>query len=97
MQIKEILTGQETRKVSVKGTLTSVAAPREVNLKVGGKAKVADAILSDASGQVALSLWGDQTATPEGSVIEISNGYTKVFKGKVTLNIGRYGKMRVVA
>jgi len=77
--------------------VVSISEAREVRLKDGGKAKVADCIIKDDSGRIKLTLWNDQIdMVREGSKISITNGYTKEFKGENTLNIGRYGKLDVI-
>ena len=48
------------RGVSIEGTIDSLTEPRTVNLRAGGTAQVADAIISDETGTIKLSLWDDQ-------------------------------------
>jgi len=82
------------RNVNVTGRVTSVGEPRTVNLRTGGTAKVADAVLSDETDKIKLSLWDDQISmVAEGDEISIENGYTQAFRGENSLNIGRYGKL----
>ena len=58
MKITELKPGM--RGVSVEGKIESITEPRTVNLRTGGTAQVADAIISDETGQIKLSLWDDQ-------------------------------------
>ena len=49
-----------TRLDTIEGTIESIGEPRTVNLKTGGQAQVADAVLKDDSGQIKLTLWDAQ-------------------------------------
>lgn len=83
--------------VSIVGRIDSVTEPRTVNLRAGGTAQVADAIVSDETGNVKLSLWDDQiNLVKQGDKISIENGYTQSYRGEISLNIGRYGKLEKV-
>ena len=92
MKINELRAGM--RNVNVKGRVESLGEPRTVNLRTGGTAQVADAVLSDDTGKIKLSLWDDQIGMMnEGDEVSIENGYTQAFRGENSLNIGRYGKL----
>lgn len=96
MRISDIKGGMS--RVSIDSAeVVSVSEVREVRLKDGSRARVADCIIQDASGRIKLTLWNEQIdMVREGSKISISNGYTKEFKGENVLNIGRYGRLDVV-
>lgn len=95
MKITELRDGM--RKVDAEGNLIDISEAREVNLRTGGQARVADGTLQDESGSIKLSLWDDQIeAVKVGSKIKIENGYTNSFRGEVRLNVGRYGKLEVL-
>lgn len=92
MKISELKAGM--RNVSVTGTIESVGQPRTVNLKSGGTNNVADAVISDDSGSIKLSLWGDDiNKVQPGDNVSIENGYINTFKGENSLSIGKFGKM----
>ena len=85
------------RGVSIVGTIDSLTEPRTVNLRAGGTAQVADAVISDETGTIKLSLWDDQiNMVKQGDRISIENGYTQAFRGENSLNIGRYGNLKKV-
>ena len=95
MEIKDLRDGMRT--VEVEGEIIDVGSPREVSLRTGGQAKVADAILKDASGTIKLSLWDDQiNQVSKGARVKVSNGYINQFKGEKQLNVGRYGKLDIL-
>ncbi len=92
MNISELKAGM--RNVSVTGKIESVGQPRTVNLKSGGTNNVADAVISDESGSIKLSLWGDDVNKVQpGDKVSIENGYINTFKGENSLSIGKFGKM----
>ena len=92
MNIGDLKAGM--RNVNVMGKIETLKDTRTVNLRSGGTAQVADAILSDETGTIKLSLWDDQIQmVGEGDDVSIENGYTQSFRGENSLNIGRYGKL----
>jgi replication factor A1 len=85
------------RKVDIEGEITDISEPRDVNLRMGGQARVADATLNDDTGSIKVSLWNEQIEMIKvGSKIKIGNGYTNSFQGDVRLNVGRYGTLEVL-
>lgn len=84
----------ELARVDVEGTIISKSAVRSVNLRAGGSSTVADAVVKDDSGSIKVSLWGSQIDLVKvGDRVKIFNGYTKAFRGEISLNIGRYGQL----
>ncbi|AIF84181.1 OB-fold nucleic acid binding protein [Candidatus Nitrososphaera evergladensis SR1] len=92
MKISELKPGM--RNVSVTAKVDSVGQPRTVNLKAGGTNTVADAIISDDSGSIKLSLWGDDiNKIQAGDRISVENGYINTFKGENSISVGKFGKL----
>jgi replication factor A1 len=92
-KINELKPGD--REVNVEANIDSISEPRTVNLRAGGTAQVADAVISDETGNIKLSLWDDQiSSVKQGDTISIENGYTQTFRGENSLSIGRYGKLK---
>lgn len=95
MKISELKAGM--RNVSVTAKIDSVGQPRTVNLKSGGTNNVADAVISDETGSIKLSLWGDDiTKVQAGDKVSIENGYINTFKGENSISVGKFGKMTKV-
>lgn len=93
MKISELKAGM--RNVSITGKIDSVGEPRTVNLKAGGTNTVADAIISDESGSIKLSLWGEEVNNVQpGDRVSVENGYINTFKGENSLNVGKFGKLK---
>lgn len=87
----------QNRLEPVEGTIDSISEPRTVNLRTGGQAQVADAVLKDDTGQIKLTLWDAQIKmVKQGSKIKIENGYISSFRGENSLNVGKYGKLQVL-
>jgi len=95
MKISELKTGM--RNVSIVAKVDSVGEPRTVNLRAGGTNTVADAVVSDESGNIKLSLWGDDVNKIQaGDKLSIENGYINTFKGENSISVGKFGKMTKV-
>jgi replication factor A1 len=93
MKISELKAGM--RNVSVTGKIDSIGEPRTVNLKSGGTNNVADAVISDESGNIKLSLWGeDIDKIQPGDRVSVENGYINTFKGENSLAVGKFGKLK---
>ncbi|HKX81121.1 MAG TPA: DNA-binding protein [Nitrososphaera sp.] len=92
MKISELKAGM--RNVSVTAKVESVGEPRTVNLKSGGTNTVADAVISDESGSIKLSLWGDDVnKIGPGDRVSIENGYINTFRGENSVSVGKFGKL----
>ena len=90
-QVKKMRSG-----INLKADVKSKGDPRTVNLKTGGTVDVCDAVISDGSDDIKLTLWGDDIkAVNIGDVVVITNGYTNEFKGDVSLTKGKFGKMEI--
>jgi replication factor A1 len=95
MNIKDLRDGMRT--VEAEGEVIDISTPREVSLRTGGQAKVADATLKDETGEIKLSLWDNQIdQVTKGAHVKVSNGYINTFRGERQLNVGRYGKLEVL-
>jgi replication factor A1 len=83
-----------SRRVNVKVKVLSKTETREVaSRRSGSTLSVAEALVGDDTGCVLLNLWEeDIEKVDEGDIITITNGYVKLFKGSMRLNIGRYGQ-----
>ncbi|MDQ3872934.1 MAG: OB-fold nucleic acid binding domain-containing protein [Thermoproteota archaeon] len=95
MNISELKAGM--RNVSITGRIESVGEPRTVNLRTGGTNTVADAIISDETGSIKLSLWGDDVNKVQpGDKVSIENGYINTFKGENSINVGKFGNLKKI-
>ena len=59
--------------------------------------RVCDVLVGDETGSVYLTLWDNAIEkVHEDDVVRIENGYVKLFRGSMRLNIGKYGKFTVL-
>ncbi|HLC76951.1 MAG TPA: OB-fold nucleic acid binding domain-containing protein [archaeon] len=94
MKIADLKDG--TGKVDIEAKVIEKEDTREVNTKFG-RTKVANAVLEDDSGTIALTLWGDDTdKVKQGDSVKIENGFVKEWNGSLQLSVGKYGKMTVL-
>lgn len=95
MKIKDLK--PDSRRVNLEARVVSIAQPREVTLKTGEKATVADVTIEDETDKIVLTLWNeDIDRVRSGARIKIENGYVTTFRGDMRLNVGRYGKLEVL-
>jgi len=93
MKIKDLKNGM--KRVDIEAKILEKGTPREVTSRYKNETyRVADAIISDETGQIKLTLWNDQIEqVNENDNIKIENGYVTSFRGELQLNVGRYGKL----
>lgn len=95
MKISELKPG--TGSVNIVAEVIAIEEPREVVTKFGKKMRVANATIKDESGEIVLSLWGDDIEKVSiGDKVKIENGWVNEFKGNAQLSAGKYGKLSVV-
>ena len=95
MKISELKPDQGN--VSLTAEVVSMEEPREVNTKFGTTVELNIAIIKDDSGEIKLTLWGEQAKGIEvGKKIEISGAFVKDFRGEKQLSLTRQGKIEIV-
>lgn len=83
--------------VDIRVRVVSKEPQRKVKTKDGVEHIVVDARVGDRTGAVVMSLWDDLTDEVEvGDMIDIQNGYVTRFKGRLRLNLSRYGHVRKI-
>jgi len=94
MKISELKAG--TGNATVEGEIVAKEEPREVVTRFGKRTRVANATLKDDSGEITLSLWGDDIDKVQvGQKVKVDNGYVSEFKGTLQISAGKYGKINV--
>lgn len=59
--------------------------------------KVADLLVGDRTGIIMLTLWDDNIEqVKEEDLIDIENGYISRFRGRLRLNLGKYGRIEKI-
>jgi replication factor A1 len=85
------------KRVSIEAKVTEKSDPREVTSRFKDQTyKIADAIITDETGRIKLTLWNEQIDQVNvDNIVKIENGYVTSFKGEIQMNIGKYGKLTV--
>ncbi len=95
MKISELKLGMSNIKLKAK--VIEISEPRNVRTKFGYQTRVATATLEDETGRIPLTLWGRQIDEINiGDTVEISDGYTREFRGELQLNVPRKGEIKKV-
>jgi len=81
------------RSINIKVKCTSKNEERTVVSRSTGEIlRITEALVGDETGSVYLTLWNKDIDQIEiDHVYKLKNVYTKLFKGSLRLNIGRYG------
>ncbi len=83
--------------VNVRGRVLDAGDTRVVETRSGTRT-LSEVTLGDETGRVTLTLWGEHAGTLEpDQVVEIQNGFTTVYRGRVQLNVGSRGAVRVLS
>jgi replication factor A1 len=95
LKIKDLKNGM--KRVDVEAKVMEKTTPREVSSRYKNETyRVAEATISDETGQIKLTLWNDQIEqVSENNTVKVENGYVTSFRGEIQLNVGRYGKLTV--
>ena len=58
--------------------------------------RLSELLIADETGAINLVLWDDKIdLVNEGDVVKVTNGFIKLFRGRMQLNLGRYGNIEV--
>ncbi len=95
MKIKDLKDGM--RRVDVVAKVIEKSDTREVRSRYRDETyRVADAVISDETGTIKLTLWNKQIDQVNvDDTVKIENGYIRSFRGEIQLNVGRYGTLTV--
>jgi hypothetical protein len=86
-----------SQSATIEATVTMLEAIREIDTRDGTKKKVRNGKVKDASGEIALVLWGAEVEmVVEGDKVRITDGWVKDYQGKPQISLGRSGKLEKV-
>ena len=92
MKVIELKPG--LKRVEVEGRIVDKGESRQVQTRFGETSRVADAVLTDDSGSIKMSLWNEQIDSFNvNDEVRVENGYVTSFRGEAKLNVGRYGRL----
>lgn len=88
-----------TKQVSLLAKVVSVGEKRNIDSKFGGGSRtLCEAVVGDETGTVIFSLWEAQIGqVATGDVVQVNNGYVSLVRGRMRLNVGKYGTLEKVA
>jgi len=90
--IQDLRAGMNNVRVAAK--VLEVTKPRLVVTRYGNNARLAEAVLADATGKIKLCLWNDQIdAVSAGATVQIENARVSMFSGERQLNLGKKGML----
>lgn len=84
-----------SRQVNLIGKIMAKPPERSVSSRFGDvENRICEATIGDETGTITLVLWNENIdKVKEGDVVSIENGFIKIFRQSMQLNIGRYGKL----
>lgn len=96
MKVGELRT--YSRRVNLIAKIVEMGEEREVSSRNDGSLhRVAEALVGDETATVYLTLWDDNIDRfVPGDIVQVHNGYAGLFRGRLRLNIGRYGEINKV-
>lgn len=95
MNISDLKAGSSN--VELEAVVSEKGEPKEVITKYGKRLNVANAVLKDDTGTIAISLWGNDIYNINvGDKVKVTNGYVGEFRGTPQLSTGKYGKIEVI-
>ncbi|MGP8078837.1 MAG: SOSS complex subunit B family protein [Thermoplasmata archaeon] len=83
-----------SKVATIEATVTALEPTREIDTRDGGKKKVRNGKLKDATGEISLVLWGAEVdLVAEGDRVAIIEGWVSDYRGNPQLSLGRTGKL----
>ena len=83
-----------SRLATIEATVIQLDPSREFENRVGGKTRVRNGRLKDATGEIALVLWGSEVdLVQQGDRVRITEGWVKDYQGRPQISLGRTGKL----
>ena len=88
---------QGMRGLTIVGKIAQIGEVQTVMTRFG-QARVAAAVLEDETGSIRLNLWRDQIDKVRvGDSVRLENAFIRMFNNQSELNIGKDGKITVLA
>jgi ssDNA-binding replication factor A large subunit len=80
---------------TLEATVVRLEPIREIDTRDGGRKKVRNGTLKDATGEIALVLWGSEVdLVTEGERVQIAEGWVSDYRGRPQVSLGRTGKLK---
>ena len=86
-----------SRMATFEATVLSLEEIREITLRDGRAQRVRNGRLKDATGEIALVLWGKEVdLVHEGDRVRITEGWVKDYQGRPQVSLGRAGRLETI-
>jgi len=83
-----------SRVATVEATVAQLEPVREIETREGGRKKVRNGKLKDATGEISLVLWGSEVdLVQEGDRIAVIEGWVSDYRGRPQISLGRGGRI----
>jgi ssDNA-binding replication factor A large subunit len=83
-----------SRMATLEATVVGLEPTREIDTRDGGKKKVRNGRLKDATGEISLVLWGSEVdLVGEGDRIRLVEAWVSDYRGRPQISLGRTGKL----
>jgi replication factor A1 len=87
-----------SRMATLEATVVGLEPTREIDTRDGGKKKVRNARLKDATGEISLVLWGSEVdLVGEGDRVRMVEAWVSDYRGRPQISLGRTGKLEKLA
>ncbi|MEA2070755.1 MAG: hypothetical protein U9O98_05630 [Asgard group archaeon] len=84
----------DMRNVDISFRVIKKGEIREITTRNGKKLNLSEVEVGDESGRIILTLWDKSIdQVEEGKLYIVKNGFIKVIRNELRLNIGKYGKL----
>ena len=83
-----------SRVATLEAQVASLEATREVETREGVRRKVRNGVLKDATGEIAIVLWGSEVdLVAEGDRVRVVDGWVSDRRGRPQISLGRTGRI----
>ena len=84
----------DMRNIDIRFRVLKKGEIREIDSRDGKELKLSEVEIGDDTGRIYLTLW-DQSIEmlDEGDIGEVKNGFIKVVRNELRLNVGKYGEL----
>jgi ssDNA-binding replication factor A large subunit len=83
-----------SRMATLEATVVGLEPAREIDTRDGGKRKVRNGRLKDATGEISLVLWGSEVdLVGEGDRVRLVEAWVSDYRGRPQVSLGRSGKL----
>lgn len=83
-----------SRLATLEATVASLQPTREFESTRGERKRVRNGVLRDATGEIALVLWGAEVdLVTEGDRVRLTDAWVKDYQGKPQISLGRSGRL----